>query len=169
MTVTHKILINKETGKISSPVYLIENKRPEPPDCIWHDIEKGTWLYNHFCCDPPINLSHMDINEAYWDFEAEEWIEVPTESYPTFEKTKINRNELLKNSDRIFVTLTNAAEIDAWKLYRQQLRDMFVNLPDNFDWNEIIFPRTPDDIAELHRLANEGNEEAANIILRDKL
>ena len=169
MAAIHKILVEKETGKIITPVYLIENERPAPPDCVWHTIEEGTWLYKHFSMDPPEDISHLSIEETFWDFEAEEWIEVPTASIPTFENTKRNRNELLKLSDRVFSTITDPVEVARWTTYRQQLRDAFVDLPVDFDWNMFVFPRTPTDIDELKRKAAEGDTEAAKIVKKDKL
>jgi len=169
MTITHKILLNKDTGKVVQPVYLVENERPEPPDCIWHFIEAGTWLHDHFCCDPPIDISHIDIEEAYFDFESNTWNEVPSSSVPSFSKTKFNRNELLKQTDRTISALTDIDKINSWALYRQQLRNMFVGVPEDVDWNMIVFPRNPDDIAVLKKLAAAGDADAAAIIKKDKL
>ena len=169
MAATHKILVNNDTGKVIHPPHLIDDPRPAPPDCTWVEIRPGDALYLNYCMDPPQHCGNVDLNELVWDFESNNWIEVLSQSFATYEKVKFARNELLKSSDRIFATLTDSAEIDAWKLYRQQLRDMFVNLPDDFDWNTIVFPRRPTDIAELKRLAAEGDAEAAAIVLRDNL
>lgn len=169
MSITHKILVNNETGKILHPAYLINDPRPAPPDCTWVEIQPGDALYLNYCMNPPQNCGNVDLNELVWDFTSGTWIEVLSQSFATYERVKFARNELLKGSDRIFETITDPVEIEAWKLYRQQLRNMFVNLPDDFDWNTIIFPRKPTDIAELKRLAAEGDEEAAAIILRDNL
>lgn len=169
MTVTHKILVNAETGKLIQPAYEIDHPRPCPPDAVWIEILPDTVLYKHYCIDPPEDISHVDLAELYWDFEGKYWVEVETTSLPSFEKTKFNRNELLKDSDRIFVNLTDSAEIEGWKKYRQELRDMFVGKSDDYDWNMVVFPRTPVDIAELKRKAAEGDTEAAEIIVRDNL
>ncbi len=169
MAATHKILVDNNTGKVIHPVYPIESERLAPPDCTWVKIYPGDVLYLNYCCNPPQNCGNIDLNELIWDFESENWIEVISESFATYEKVKFSRNEFLKQSDRVFANLTNQAEIDAWSAYRQQLRNMFVGLPDNFDWNKTIFPRTPTDISELKRLAAEGNAEAAAIVLRDNL
>lgn len=168
-TPTHKILIEKATGKIVPPVYTIDSERPEPPDCLWHIIQPGTWLWDHFCEDPPKDIGHIDIDNSYFDFESDQWNEVPSSSVPSFENAKFCRNELLKQSDRVVSKITDPAELAKWTTYRQQLRNMFVGIPEDFDWNMLVYPRSPDDIAELHRLAEAGDEEAQAIIQRDNL
>lgn len=169
MAITHKILVSNETGKVIHPAHLVDDPRPAPPDCTWINIKPGDVLYFNYCMDPPQSAGNIDLNELVWDFESQSWIEVLSESYPTYEKTKFNRNEFLKESDKIVATITDPTELQGWLTYRQQLRNMFVGLPDDFDWNEIVFPRTPNDIAELKRKAAAGDEEAAAIILRDNL
>lgn len=169
MTITHKILVNKETGKLMQPVYKIDDPRPCPLDAEWIEIQPGTALHNHYCVEPPIDVSHLDLDEMYWDFQSQTWIEVDTDKLPSYEKTKFNRNELLKQSDRVFATVTDPVEIEGWKKYRQELRDMFVGKSADYDWNMVVFPRTPIDIAELKRKAAEGDAEAAEIVLRDNL
>lgn len=168
-TPTHKILVEKATGKIVQPVHTIDSERPEPPDCQWHIIEEGTWLWDHFCEDPPKDISHIDIDNSYLDFETGQWVEVPTSSLPSFENAKFCRNELLKQSDRTVSRITDPEELAKWTVYRQQLRNMFVGIPEDFDWNMLVFPRSPDDIAEIKRLAAEGDDEAQQILIRDNL
>lgn len=165
----HKILVDKTTGKIQQPVHLIESKRPNPPDQIWIIIAPGTALYNHFSMDPPLDISHLDLDEIYWDFQGNAWVEVPTSKLPSFEAAKINRNEKLKVSDKIIADCTDPVEVSAWAKYRQDLRDLFVNIPEDFDWNMLVFPRDPTDIASLKAKAAAGDKEAADIITRDNL
>jgi hypothetical protein len=169
MTITHKILVSNDTGKVIHPAYEIDHPRPCPSDCTWIELKTGEALYNHYCIDPPVDVAHLDLNEIYWDFEGSGWVEVPTTSLPSYEKSKFTRNELLKGSDLRVATCTDPVELEAWKLYRQQLRDMFKDLPLDYDWNMLVFPRRPQDIAALKEKAAAGDAEAAAIVLRDNL
>ena len=169
MTITHKILVSNDTGKVVHPAYEIDNPRPCPPDCTWIELVAGEVLHNHYCMNPPVDVSHIDINEIYWDFEGNGWVEVLSTSLPTYEKSKFNRNELLRTSDSKVANCTDPVELARWILYRQQLRDMFKDLPVDYDWNMLDFPRNPLDIAALKEKAAAGDTEAAAIILRDNL
>lgn len=88
---------------------------------------------------------------------------------PTKEISKQIRNNLLVESDRVIKELRDDTQINQWVIYRQQLRTFFDKLPDDYDYEKIIWPRTPIDIDELHRKAAEGDAEAVKIIKRDKL
>ena len=80
------------------------------------------------------------------------------------------RNVRLAASDSIIAELTDEVEIARWVEYRQQLRDFFVGKPDNFDYeNNLIWPRTPQDIDALKERAAAGDAESAAIIARDNL
>lgn len=169
MPITHKILVSNDTGKVIHPAYELSHPRPCPPDCTWIELAEGEALYNHYCMNPPGDVSHLDINEIYWDFEGSGWVEVPTTSLPSYEMSKFNRNEYLKGSDIKVATITDPVELAGWILYRQQLRDMFKDLPVDYDWNMLVFPRRPTDIAALKEKAAAGDAEAAAIVLRDNL
>lgn len=169
MTITHKILVSNDTGKVLHPAYEIDHPRPCPPDCTWIPLKPEEALYNHYCIDPPVDVSHLDLNEIYWDFEGTGWVEVSTTSLPSYERSKFNRNELLKSTDKIVANCADPEELAGWILYRQQLRDMFKDLPFDYDWNMLVFPRTPTDIAALKEKAAAGDAEAAAIVLRDNL
>lgn len=167
MSITHKILVSKETGRIIEPVYPIDDPRPEPLDCKWIELVPGTAA--HKCYVTNEDVSHLDMAATYWDFETGEWVEVPTSSVPSKARTKYNRNELLKSTDRVFATCTDPEEIALWLDYRQKLRTMFDNLPEDFDYNMIVFPRNPADIRALREKAAAGDQEAIEIIKRDGL
>lgn len=169
MDILHKILVEKDTGKVIHPAYPLYDPRPEPPDAVWVQIKPGDVLYHHYSMIPPQDAGNLDLNELYWDFETENWIESITDKEPTLSMVKFSRNELLKQTDKKLATITDPDELQSWIDYRQQLRDMFVGLPDDFRWSTIVFPRSPSDIAELKRLAAEGDPEAAAIVLRDNL
>ena len=171
MTIKHKILVSKETGKMIFPVHTIDDPRPEPLDAKWIPIDSVTApaLYGHFSMDPPNDASHIDLYETYWDFDLNEWVEVSAPEATNFEKVKFSRNELLKQSDKHIVDATSPEERAAWMLYRQQLRDMFVGTPPDFEWSKVIFPRNPVDIQTLKDLAAAGDTFAAEIIERDGL
>lgn len=79
------------------------------------------------------------------------------------------RNNLLVQSDYIIKELYDDVQINRWVKYRQQLRTFFDNLPDNYNYSSIVWPRTPNDIDALYQLAAEGDAEAAKIIKKDKL
>jgi hypothetical protein len=165
--VTHKILVNKETGKMIYPVYPIDAPRPAPPDAEWHEIQPNSIPYKIFISTE--DLTHLDLGEVYWDFEGNNWIEVPTSSVVTFEHVKTNRNELLKSSDRHIAQATDQTEINQWIAYRAGLRTLFENKSADFDWNMIVFPRMPSDINALHEKAANGDTEAAAIIEEEGL
>jgi hypothetical protein len=167
MTITHKVLVSKDTGRIQFPVYTIDDPRPCALDCEWHYLTPGTAAHTHLVLKE--DVSHLDMEKTYWDFEANEWVEVPSSSFPTFEMVKYSRNEMLRASDKVFAKLTDSAEIQAWVDYRQQLRTMFDNIPANFNWATIVFPRNPRDIAALKEKAAQGDTEAIAIIERDGL
>jgi hypothetical protein len=164
---THKILISNDTGRIILPIYVIDDPRPCPPDATWMEIDPDTSIYKHYVGLEDVH--HLDIEATYWDFETNAWIEVPTSGGPSYEKTRFNRNELLKQTDKVFAKVTDPVEIQQWITYRQQLRTMFDGLPEDFDWNEIIFPRTPMDIKALKDKAAAGDAFAIEIVTRDNL
>lgn len=91
----------------------------------------------------------------------------------TKEFAKFVRNNRLIHSDKVLSTLidenASEAEINRWVVYRQQLRDFFIDKPEDYDYEKLIWPRTPEDIDELKRKAAEGNQEAAQIVQRDNL
>lgn len=87
----------------------------------------------------------------------------------TKEFQKIVRNNLLVHSDQIISELTDETEINRWKLYRQQLRDFFVDKPADFNYEQLTWPRTPTDIDDLKEKAAAGDEIAIQIIQRDNL
>lgn len=167
MSITHKVLVSKETGRIIAPVHTIDDPRPEPLDCSWIPLVPGTAAHKLFVANE--DVGHLNMDLTYWNFETEAWVEVPATSIPTKEKTKANRDELLKASDRVFALCTDPVEIEQWKSYRQGLRTMFDNLPDDFDYNMIVFPRTPADIKALKDKAAAGDQEAIEIVQRDNL
>lgn len=88
---------------------------------------------------------------------------------PTKEFIVKVRNNLLVQSDLAIAELTDQTEIERWKVYRQQLRDFFVDKPDDYDYTQIIWPRTPKDIDALKEKAAAGDEIAQEIIQRDNL
>ena len=167
MTITHKVLVSKETGTIRSQVYEIDNPRPCALDCEWVNLTPGTAAYKHLVANE--DVSHLDMDKTYWDFTAQEWVEVATTALPSLIKSKTTRNHMLVLSDAVFQTLTDPVEIQAWVTYRQQLRTMFDGLPADYDWNMLVFPRSPKEIAALKDLAAAGNVEAIAIIERDNL
>lgn len=88
---------------------------------------------------------------------------------PTKDISKQIRNNLLVQSDNIIKDLHDEEQIARWVSYRQQLRTFFDTLPNDYDYEKIAWPRTPDDIDALYRLAEAGDKEAARIIKKDKL
>lgn len=88
---------------------------------------------------------------------------------PTKEHNILVRNNLLAESDRIIADITDPVEIERWKLYRQQLRDFFVDKPGDFDYTKLVWPRTPKDIDALKEKAAQGDTVAQEIIERDGL
>ena len=168
--ITHKILVNKYTGKIVQPVHEVTSEFPEPPDCVWKEIVPGTHLYGHFCVEPPEDLSHLDINESYFNFQTNQWVEVAsTLQTGSIDQNKKIRNDLLKQSDVFLAEEFDPEIIQQWIDYRAKLRAVFDELADDFDHTTIVWPRTPRDIAELKKLAAAGDEEAIEIINRDGL
>jgi len=168
MSALYKILVSNEDGKFQGPVYPIDDGRPMPPDMTWIPVEEGTCVYKLFISTE--DVSHLDMVNTYWDFEANEWIEVPTPAQQaTRDTVKGVRNALLKISDQHVVEETDPERLAQWLAYRDGLRNLFVGLPDDYDWTKIILPRTPDDIASLKEKAAAGDEEAAAIVLRDNL
>jgi hypothetical protein len=82
----------------------------------------------------------------------------------TLEHSKIIRDHLLIRSDIIVSELTDPQEISRWTHYRQLLRDFFKDKPVDFDYQQIIWPKTPVDIDALKQKAADGDTEAANIL-----
>ena len=59
---------------------------------------------------------------------------------PTWETTRQKRDELIKNSDWIFLPDVTLKNKEAWLAYRQALRD----LPQNFsEPSEVVWPQKP--------------------------
>lgn len=166
MEITHKILVSKETGKIVSPIYESSNTRPEPPDAVWVPVEPGSVIYKMYVSNDYFGKANPA--ETFWDFDDQHWVEVDAPS-PTLEMVKHSRNERLRLSDRIIGSVTDPAELAEWIAYRQELRDMFDNIPEDFNWEQISMPRTPHDIARLRELAAEGDTDAQDIIQKDGL
>lgn len=167
MQITHKVLVSKDTGRIIFPVHDANDPRPCPPDAEWIFLVPGTAAHKLLVADE--DVSHLDMEATYWDFNAKAWVEVATTSLPSKERTKFNRNELLKSTDKVFANVTDPEEIEQWKAYREGLRTMFDNLPDDFDYNMIVFPRNPMDIKALKEKAAAGDPEAIEIVQRDNL
>ena len=60
---------------------------------------------------------------------------------PTWETIRQKRDELIKNSDWIFLPDISLKNKEAWLTYRQALRD----LPQNFeDPSEVVWPQKPE-------------------------
>jgi len=129
MTATHKILVYKDTGKLlpHDRAQPMDIPRPAPPDAAWVPIEEGTALWNHFCEDPPIDISHIDLRNISWDFTNNVWVEVYNPPPVNLAKHKITRNNWLKHSDKLIVE-ADPADKAAWMTHRQQLRTMFEDL-----------------------------------------
>lgn len=167
MKITHKILVSKETGKMIFPVHLADDPRPTPLDAEWIFLVPESAAYKYLVSFE--DVSHLDMEETYWDFSTESWVEVPSKAVPTLARTKFNRNELLKQTDRVFAQVTDPEEIEQWITYRKGLRELFDSLPEDFDLNMIVFPRTPNDIKALKEKAAAGDPEAIEIVKRDGL
>lgn len=86
---------------------------------------------------------------------------------PTLEHSKVIRDHLLIESDIIVADLTDSQEISRWVHYRQLLRDFFANKPADFDYEKIIWPKTPRDIDALKQKAAEGDADAAAILSKE--
>lgn len=86
---------------------------------------------------------------------------------PTLEFSKLVRNNLLKQSDVTISELYDEAEINRWKHWRQLLRDYFVDKPADFDYTQLIWPKSPRDIDALKQKASLGDEEAKNILAKE--
>jgi hypothetical protein len=125
MKILHKILVNNETGKIIQPVHTIDDPRPQPPDATWITIMPGTALYNHFSMDPPVDISHIDLDNTYWNFTTNTWVEVISPPPTSLSAQRHARNNWLKNSDRHYANSKTAHEKTIWTQHRQQLRSLF--------------------------------------------
>lgn len=79
------------------------------------------------------------------------------------------RDQLLCTSDQVFKDIYDPKLIERWKKYRHKLRTMFDNLPSNYNYDNIIWPRTPDDENALIKLAEQGDAEAKKIIKKEKI
>jgi hypothetical protein len=163
----YKILVSKDNGTMIFPVYEASNPRPCPPDAEWVYLTPDSVPYKGLVANQ--DVSHIDLDKTHWDFSTQTWIEVASTSLPTLENAKRNRNEILKNTDKVFATISDPDEIAAWVKFREQLRTMFDDLPDDFDYNMLVFPRSPVDIKELKEEAAAGDTEAAAIIKREGL
>lgn len=86
---------------------------------------------------------------------------------PTLEHSKIIRNHLLIDSDAIIAELIDPVEIQRWVHYRQLLRDFFVNKPADYDYEKLIWPKSPRDIDALKQKAQDGDADAQAILARE--
>lgn len=162
--ITHKILVDNNTGKIRPPIHPINSDHVKPDETTWIPLEPGTSLYGHFCCEPPIDISHIDLDEIFWDFKQRAWVEVLSIKKPSLESHKQARNFLLKISDKIIADLLDPDDIQSWIDYRQQLRTMFDGLSADTDWNTIVFPRSPNDLKALQEKAAQGDSDSMSVL-----
>jgi len=142
---TYKVMVDKITGKMMSPVYPSDNMRPCPDEWVWVNVDPDTSVYRAFVSYEPYapNEPIIDMNETYWSFIENKWINVPTNPNISLNMLKENRNKLLASTDIDIAELTDELKIQEWKIYRQQLRDMFINVSPSADMNNIIFPIQP--------------------------
>lgn len=168
MNTSFKILVDDTTGKIVSPIYPANDLRPEPPNETWITIQEGTLPYKAYISNE--DISNIDLQNSYWDFSNSVWVEVPSPRTSISKATAVfARDARLIASDKVFENLTDTTEINAWIDYRQKLRTLFDNLPDNYNWNELVYPKSPDDIKALKEKALNGDEEAKLIIAKENL
>jgi hypothetical protein len=126
MSITHKVLVRKDTGKQVERVHTIDDPRPCPPDCIWIPLVPGTPFHKLFVTNE--DVSHLNMEETYWDPVKNKWIEVVSVPVINEVMVRYSRDERLRDSDFIIATAKTAEEVAAWATYRQQLRDMFHDL-----------------------------------------
>lgn len=86
---------------------------------------------------------------------------------PTLEHSKLIRNNLLKESDIIIAELYDETEINRWKHWRELLRNYFVDKPTDFDYEQLVWPKSPRNIDALKEKAAAGDEEAKSILAKE--
>lgn len=119
----YKILIDSETGQLRPPICDFESERPAPPDMEWHEILPGSLPYRHYIdCE---DLLHLDLDACYYDFEIEDWVEEHNTPPVHVDDHKFTRNKKLQQSDAYVVRASTPEEKQAWRDYRQSLRDHF--------------------------------------------
>ena len=126
MSITHKVLVSKDTGKLVDRVHDIDDPRPCPPDCTWVPLVPGTPFHKLFVTNE--DVSHLNLDETYWDPVRNSWVEVVSVPVINKDMIRFSRNERLRDSDPIIATAKTAEEQTAWATYRQELRDMFHDL-----------------------------------------
>lgn len=86
---------------------------------------------------------------------------------PTLEHSKKIRNHLLIETDLIVAELTDPEEIARWVHFRQLLRDFFIDKPGDYDYEKLVWPKSPRDIDALKIQAAAGNTEAQAILAKE--
>ena len=162
---THKILVRRDTGKIVTPIHEVDDLRPEPPDQMYVILEEDNIIHQHMVHGA--DLGKIDLGESYWNFETNSWVFVEATPMKVEQLDALVKG-LLNHSNTKFQHLTDPTEIEAWKTYRQKLRDL---IPNNAGKNavDVKIPRSPDEVAKLKELARNGDAASQKTVEEEGL
>ena len=79
------------------------------------------------------------------------------------------RNNILIETDARLADIVDPVEIARWESYRQQLRTFFDDKPEGYNFLNFSWPDSPDSIDSLKEKANQGDNEAKEILKRKGL
>ena len=81
----------------------------------------------------------IDEEQAFRDAEEKAWVD--GEADRNMAELRKQRNKLLAETD--YMALSDVTMTDAWKTYRQELRDITKQTPTNIRLSNIKFPEKP--------------------------
>ena len=87
-----------------------------------------------------------DEEQAFRDAEEKTWAD--GQANRNMAELRRQRNELLVETD--YMALSDVTMTDAWKTYRQELRDITKQTPTDIRLSNIKFPEKPTEKAKWH-------------------